>query len=48
MSDERSEDNLGNTNEDAPDESVAQESLLSLRDDGVKRRWYAIHAHSGQ
>lgn len=48
MSNERSEDNLQSANENAPDEPVAQESLLSLRDDGLKRRWYAIHAHSGQ
>jgi len=29
-------------------EEVIAEPLIRVVDDGVKRRWYAIHAHSGQ
>jgi len=30
------------------EEVVPAEPLLRVVDDGIKRRWYAIHAHSGQ
>ena len=35
--------------EDAPTQPVEpNETQLKVVDDGIKRRWYAIHAHSGQ
>ncbi|HPO12764.1 MAG TPA: transcription termination/antitermination protein NusG [Candidatus Hydrogenedentes bacterium] len=34
--------------EDASQEGGGELRLRELPDDGVKRRWYALHAHSGQ
>ena len=38
------------TEESAAEEAAAEESGTRIRqmNDGIKRRWYAIHAHSGQ
>lgn len=40
---------LGGAPEDTGEEQPKQEPLLrEVPDDGVRRRWYALHAHSGQ
>ena len=34
--------------EENPEEGVASEAQIRILDDGVTRRWYALHSHSGQ
>ena len=48
MSDEETRDDTPiETSEPAEEDQTAQ-GRIKVVNDGIKRRWYAIHAHSGQ